>query len=91
MADSHRIEFRDHGLEDIISLQHRNVCKDGFGDVKGVEAGERHACRVRPVLMPQSSWICQRHGRRYRTLSAHYGYVFLFASDVQLTFRSKIK
>ncbi|CAK9786663.1 tRNA methyltransferase complex GCD14 subunit [Cutaneotrichosporon oleaginosum] len=30
-------EFEEHGLKNI-ELQHRNVCKDGFGDVRDVEA-----------------------------------------------------
>ncbi|WWC59901.1 uncharacterized protein I303_102463 [Kwoniella dejecticola CBS 10117] len=30
-------EFKSHGLENV-RLQHRNVCKDGFGDVADVEA-----------------------------------------------------
>jgi tRNA (adenine57-N1/adenine58-N1)-methyltransferase len=29
-------EFESHGLENV-TLSHRNVCKDGFGDVEGVE------------------------------------------------------
>jgi tRNA (adenine57-N1/adenine58-N1)-methyltransferase len=32
-------EFESHGLSNV-HLQHRNVCKDGFGDVSGVEAGK---------------------------------------------------
>ncbi|ORY25237.1 tRNA methyltransferase complex GCD14 subunit-domain-containing protein [Naematelia encephala] len=33
-----KVEFEEHGLDNVI-LQHRNVCKDGFGDdVSGVEA-----------------------------------------------------
>nr|ODN85641.1 tRNA (adenine-N(1)-)-methyltransferase catalytic subunit TRM61 [Cryptococcus depauperatus CBS 7841] len=31
------IEFKSHALRNV-RLQHRNVCKDGFGDEKGVEA-----------------------------------------------------
>ena len=29
-------EFEEHGLGNV-TLSHRNVCKDGFGDVQGVE------------------------------------------------------
>ena len=32
-------EFKGHGLDNV-ELQHRNVCKDGFGRVSDVEAGE---------------------------------------------------
>lgn len=35
-------EFKGHGLNNV-ELQHRNVCKDGFGDASGVEAGERYS------------------------------------------------
>jgi hypothetical protein len=34
-----RDEFEQHGLTNV-RLQHRNVCKDGFGDVDNVESGE---------------------------------------------------
>jgi len=37
-CDAAREEFEAHGLSDIIKLEHRNVCKDGFGDVQGVDA-----------------------------------------------------
>lgn len=33
-----KVEFDGHGLSNV-DLSHRNVCKDGFGDVEGVEAG----------------------------------------------------
>jgi len=33
-----RVEFEKHGLE-MVQLEHRNVCKQGFGDAQGVEAG----------------------------------------------------
>jgi hypothetical protein len=35
-----RLEFESHGLS-MVELEHRNVCKDGFGDAENVEAG-RH-------------------------------------------------
>jgi hypothetical protein len=28
---ANREEFAEHGLEDIVQLEHRNVCKEGFG------------------------------------------------------------
>lgn len=34
-----RVEFERHGLASV-HLEHRNVCKDGFGDVDNVEAGK---------------------------------------------------
>lgn len=37
-AESDREEFESHGLHNV-HTQHRNVCKDGFGEVVGVEAG----------------------------------------------------
>lgn len=33
-----KVEFDAHGLDNV-DLSHRNVCKDGFGEVSGVEAG----------------------------------------------------
>lgn len=38
-----REEFRTHGMADIVQLEHRNVCKDGFGDAKDVDAGTHSA------------------------------------------------
>ena len=38
-CDQARLEFASHGLDGIIQLQHRNVCKDGFGNVEGVDSG----------------------------------------------------
>lgn len=35
-----RKEFNDHGLGDIIQLEHRDVCKDGFGLKDAVNAGK---------------------------------------------------
>jgi len=36
-----REEFASHGLEHIIQLEHRNVCKDGFGEGPSeVDAGK---------------------------------------------------
>ena len=32
-------EFKTHGLSDFVTVEHRNVCKDGFGDVDSVDAG----------------------------------------------------
>ncbi len=37
--DHQSAEFESHGLKNV-TLQHRNVCKEGFGDVSGVEAGQ---------------------------------------------------
>lgn len=34
-----REEFADHGLTQV-HLQHRNVCKDGFGVLTNIEAGK---------------------------------------------------
>ena len=33
-----RREFEAHGLLDTIELEHRNVCKDGFGSASDVDA-----------------------------------------------------
>ena len=38
-ANLAREEFKDHGLGDIIDLQQRDVCKDGFGLKNQVNAG----------------------------------------------------
>lgn len=38
-AEQAKKEFSDHGLSDIIQLQHRDVCKDGFGLKDAVNAG----------------------------------------------------
>lgn len=32
-------EFTDHGISDLITLTHRDVCKDGFGLTDTVNAG----------------------------------------------------
>jgi len=32
-------EFSLHKLEDWVTIFHRNVCKDGFGDIEGIDAG----------------------------------------------------
>ncbi|KAF8527525.1 tRNA methyltransferase complex subunit Cpd1 [Hysterangium stoloniferum] len=37
-AEKARIEFKQHGMSDYVSLQHRNVCKDGFALKEAVEA-----------------------------------------------------
>lgn len=37
-----RVEFRRHGIEGIVQLEHRNVCKDGFTIVDRADAGEPH-------------------------------------------------
>jgi tRNA (adenine57-N1/adenine58-N1)-methyltransferase len=34
-----KVEFEGHGLANV-ELGHRNVCKDGFGDVSNVEGGK---------------------------------------------------
>lgn len=34
-----KLEFEEHGLGNV-RLEHRNVCKDGFGEVDKVEAGK---------------------------------------------------
>ncbi|KAI5480943.1 hypothetical protein MNV49_006753 [Pseudohyphozyma bogoriensis] len=31
-------EFEDHGLAEVVELRRRDVCKDGFADVEGVDA-----------------------------------------------------
>ena len=35
---SYRQEFAEHGLLDTIELEHRNVCKDGFGSAEDADA-----------------------------------------------------
>lgn len=35
-----RIEFKDHGLDDVITLKHQNVYKDGFELKDEVDSGE---------------------------------------------------
>lgn len=37
-TDQARVEFEEHGLMDTIELEHRNVCKDGFGTASEVDA-----------------------------------------------------
>ena len=34
-----REEFTRHGMDDIVTLQHRNVCKDGFTVIDEADAG----------------------------------------------------
>ena len=35
-----RVEFIEHGMSDLVTLRHRNVCKDGF-ELEGVaDAGQ---------------------------------------------------
>lgn len=41
-----REEFEEHGLDDVVQLRHRNVCKEGFGDEPSeVDAGMCSLCR----------------------------------------------
>jgi hypothetical protein len=43
-----REEFAEHGLEDIVQLEHRNVCKDGFGTGPSkIDAGQWDETRDR--------------------------------------------
>ena len=37
--DEDSAEFAQHGLSNVFS-EHRNVCKDGFGNLSDIEAGE---------------------------------------------------
>lgn len=43
-ANLARQEFKDHGLDDLITLTHRDVCKDGFGLSDTVNAGKGSWC-----------------------------------------------
>lgn len=38
-AYTRRVEFESHGLTQV-KLEHRNVCKDGFGDATDIEGGK---------------------------------------------------
>jgi hypothetical protein len=82
---SGRIEFNDHGMNDTIHLRHRNVCKEGFGEVgDGVDAGTSPFNNSRFIQTLQAdpashfffdeqcSWIYQLRGRQYLMLSMHY-------------------
>ena len=42
-APPRREEFTRHGMDDIVTLTHRNVCKDGFTVADTVDAGTRTA------------------------------------------------
>ena len=70
------MEFKDHGLGDMITIQCRDVCKDGFDMENAVTAGNKlgkesvfaidlrmltHWIRVRI----QCSWICHHHGKPF--------------------------
>ena len=33
-------EFEDHGLGDFVSVFHKNVCNEGFGQCKDIDAGK---------------------------------------------------
>ncbi|CAA7262893.1 unnamed protein product [Cyclocybe aegerita] len=63
-------EFTRHGMDDVVTLTHRNVCKDGFTVVDEVDAvfldlpapwdaveHARKALRVRPVLPFLSTFL----------------------------------
>ena len=47
---AHREEFTRHGMDDVVTLTHRNVCKEGFTVVDTVDAGTRTmlCCPARP-------------------------------------------
>ena len=53
-----RAEFSTHGLHNV-DVQHRNVCREGFGNQEGVEAGESvakaKACGNAESSIPRSS------------------------------------
>lgn len=41
MTHPSRAEFTRHGMDDVVTLTHRNVCKDGFGLNDAVDSGKR--------------------------------------------------
>lgn len=47
-----REEFQAHGLADIIIIQHRNVCKDGFSVNDEVDAGRLGPWIIGLILTP---------------------------------------
>ena len=52
-----RIEFIEHGMSDIVTLRHRNVCKEGF-ELEGVaDAGESCFHLVFLSLFPNASTV----------------------------------
>lgn len=47
-----KLEFEEHGLEDVVQLRHRNVCKDGFGDEPSdVDAGGSNMSVCFPIWL----------------------------------------
>lgn len=42
-------EFRSHGLGDLIKLEHRDVCKEGFGIKNEVNAGKKKKMKKKTI------------------------------------------
>lgn len=77
-----REEFAQHGMDDIVTLTHRNVCKDGFAVTDTVDAGNSFLpCRPRfenrRFQLFQSSWTCLPHGKPLITPSKPCELVYL--------------
>lgn len=71
-------EFKLHGLQDVITIRHSNVYKDGFGGLEDVvDSGaffSSHSCaRKADLARPQSSSICRHPGRLWRKRSRQCG------------------
>jgi tRNA (adenine57-N1/adenine58-N1)-methyltransferase catalytic subunit len=87
-----RIEFEDHGLDDIVTLKHQNVYKDGFELKDEVDSGGSGAGCGREwasadlAELLQSSSICLLRGRLSGTPRKLSEYVLmLFDSRATLT------
>ena len=59
-----RKEFASHGLTHIITLEHRDVCRDGFGKKAMADAGKKCSSVLAvKIHFMQYFWTCLGHGR----------------------------
>lgn len=77
-------EFQDHGYGDLIEIQQRDVCKDGFGIVDAVNAGKYPKTAMlsfaHGLIPPQFSLIYQRHGMPLHRQNKHLNSIELARS-----------
>jgi tRNA (adenine57-N1/adenine58-N1)-methyltransferase len=78
-------EFARHGMSDIVTLTHRNVCKNGFTVTDTADSGTPLSLNVSPLtvrkpIIRQSSWTYLRLGKRSNTQKLPYEFVFSLTS-----------
>src|SRR5437773_1259227 len=80
-----RKEFEDHGLSDLITVECRDVCKDGFGITGLVHAGNSYI-EINITsnfffnflsIYYKCFWIYLHHGKQFQQLKRHLRLVIL--------------